>query len=226
MNQYNSKNVTTDQNGPHKDLIKIASKYTIDNFKRPPAPFSVSLLDEILLVFDNYKEIILDTGCGTGESSYNLARKNPDHFVLGIDKSQDRLQRKNIFKEQSKINNYMIVRAQLLDMWPLLYKASLHSNWKITKQCIYYPNPWPKAKGVKRRWHASAIMPFICAIGGEIEIRSNWLIYLEEFKIVLEHFTGEKLNINTMKIDQPITAFEKKYHLSGQNIYQGIVNIK
>ena len=226
MNQYHSKEVTSDQNGPHQDLIKIISKYRIDNFKRPPASFSVKLLKKILPVLEENQKIILDSCCGTGESTYNLAKLYPDHFILGIDKSQDRVERNNLFKRDAVINNFIIVRGELLDLWPLLYNESLHSNWKITKQCIYYPNPWPKAKAIKRRWHASAVMPFICAIGGEIEVRSNWQIYLQEFQQAVEHFTGELLIINKMQNVHPITAFEKKYHLSGQDLYCGRVNIK
>lgn len=220
MKQFDSKIVTSDQKGPHKDLIKIISNYSIENFRRPPAPFSLTLIDRILPVLERYPKIILDTGCGTGESSYNLALQNPDHFVLGIDKSQHRLDRRNDFKIHQDVSNYMIVRGELLDLWPLLYKHSRNSQWKIVKQCLYYPNPWPKAKAVKRRWHAAPIIPFIFGIGGQIELRSNWLIYMREFLQVTEYLTGKTGEIEQLYNIHPMTAFERKYYLSGQNLYK------
>lgn len=220
MNKYQSKIVTSDQIGPHENLIKIISKYSTTNFKRPISDFGHKTMEELLPVLSNYKKIILDTGCGTGESSYNLAIQNPDAFVLGVDKSQSRIERKNAFKKDRDICNFTIVRAELLDIWPLLYHYGQECDWKIVKQCLFYPNPWPKKKSVKLRWPASPIMPFLCAIGGEIDVRSNWKIYLEEMKVSLEYFTNKKFEVLEFKPQNPETLFEKKYMLSGQSLYQ------
>lgn len=219
MQEYNSKIVTSDQQGPHEDLIKIISKYSTENYQRPPATFSLKLMDEILPIFEKYKRIILDTGCGTGQSSYHLAQNNPDCFVLGLDKSISRVDRNNQFKMDKSISNYKIYRAELLDMWPLIFQHSKNANWNIVKQCLYYPNPWPKKKAIKRRWQASPVIPFICSIKSEIEIRSNWKIYLEEMKISLEYFTKKEFFIESINPKNPISLFEKKYQISGQELY-------
>ena len=35
--------------------------------------------------------LLLDSGCGTGDSTINIAKLHPDYMVLGIDKSSKRL---------------------------------------------------------------------------------------------------------------------------------------
>ena len=66
----------------------------------------------------------------------------------------------------------------------------------MAKHYILYPNPWPKAKHVQRRWHGSAVFPQIIAVGQEIILRSNWLLYLEEFQLAAEvlSFKGDIIN--------------------------------
>lgn len=219
MNNYQSKIVTSDQKGPHEDLIKIISRYSVDNYQRPIPDFSKKLMDNITPILDKNKKIILDTGCGTGESSYNLAIANPDCYVIGIDKSFSRIERNNQFKVDNKISNYQIFRGELLDIWPMLYEYAQSNPNKIVKQCLFYPNPWPKKKALKRRWQASPVIPFICQISSEIEVRSNWKIYIEEMQIALEYFTKNKFIIEKFIPEKPMTLFEKKYHLSGQDLY-------
>jgi tRNA (guanine-N7-)-methyltransferase len=220
MKDYTSKSITSDQVGPHQDLLKVLKKYHIDNYQRPPAPFSLELMQELLPLMEKHQKIILDTGCGTGESSFNLAKENPDCFIIGIDKSSSRIDRHSDFKKSEAVSNFVIARGELLDLWPLIYQHSLKSDWKIVKQCLLYPNPWPKGKALKRRWQGSPIMPFICAIGGEIDVRSNWRIYLEEMAMAIEFYTGKKFEIKKWHPKVPFTLFEKKYLLSGQDLYR------
>jgi len=42
------------------------------------------------------KPIVLDSGCGTGWASVELAKRYPDHWVVGVDRSIDRLSRAHI----------------------------------------------------------------------------------------------------------------------------------
>ena len=49
--------------------------------------------------------IVLDNGCGTGKSTLLLAQENPQHFVLGIDRSFVRLNRNKFFRNYKFDNN-------------------------------------------------------------------------------------------------------------------------
>jgi tRNA (guanine-N7-)-methyltransferase len=43
--------------------------------------------------------LILDAGCGVGHSTIQLARAFPDHWVIGVDQSEDRLSRKKPYPD-------------------------------------------------------------------------------------------------------------------------------
>jgi tRNA (guanine-N7-)-methyltransferase len=72
---------------------------------------------------------------------------------------------------------------------------------------------------VQRRWHGSAVFPQIVAIGQALILRSNWLLYLEEFKVAAE-ILACKGEISTVNVTQPLTPFEAKFHASGQQCWQ------
>jgi hypothetical protein len=74
---------------------------------------------------------------------------------------------------------------------------------------------------LKRRWHTSPLFKTIIALGGQLEIRSNWPIYIEEFSTALttQRFTSQK-KLLEIHNDQWLSDFEKKYHKSQHSLWQ------
>ena len=64
------------------------------------------------------------------------------------------------------------------------------------------------------------MFPSVVALGGTLECRSNWQIYVEELAIALSCFTGERPQVTCFQADTPLTPFEKKYRDSGQALYR------
>lgn len=215
----NSKKVTSNQIGIHEELIEITSRYNKDNFQRPIAEHSLDNMNIIMQKARNYAErVVLDMGCGIGESTYKLSLKYPDSLVVGIDRSHDRLDRKNHFKKKLP-ENCLLLRGELQDIWYLLNQPA-YKSLNIVKQYILYPNPYPKKKHIQKRWHGNPISSFIFNLRqAPIEIRSNWHIYIDEFcEVALSHgyeFSRSELN----DMGEYMTPFEKKYLLSGQKVY-------
>lgn len=215
-----SKSVYSNQSGIHPDLLKILNRCRTDSYQRPIASFSVIAFNSIIEKLSCFRtnDFILDIGCGTGESSYNLALKNPEVFVIGIDKSLSRLNRKNEFKI-NELDNYFLVRAEALD---LIYQFAIFlesSNLNLIKTYFIFPNPWPKEKHVKRRFSANPVVPFIFRLNCEIEIRSNWKIYVDEFSVSALYYDYLIKNFNCYVPKEFISSFEKKYHLSSQKLF-------
>jgi tRNA G46 methylase TrmB len=213
----NSNIVTTNQDGIHDDLSDIVSKYTFENYKRPIAEFSKEVWTEILDWIDE-SEVIFDLGCGVGSSSVYLATKYPNIKIVGIDKSFNRLNRKNEFKN-SLSHNIRYFRGELLDLIPLIYKGYIDKTIQVHSLYLLYPNPYPKKMHVKRRFHGSPICVFLYNIKVPIILRSNWKLYLEEFKFVGNIFERTS---ELIKIENPdlITPFEEKFYKSGQDIFE------
>jgi tRNA (guanine-N7-)-methyltransferase len=210
--------VTSNQQGLHPRLEEVVARHIQHPWQQP-------IREHNQRTFDCYfpelvsGEFIIDAGCGTGQSSLWLADRYPDKLVLGIDRSDHRLTR----KKQSLPSNLRFIRADLEDWWRLTQAASLQAF----KQTIFYPNPYPKASQLQRRWHAHPVFSALLACGADIEIRSNWETYIREASVSLAlHRGDEDRTAVTTPSDVPITAFETKYLESGQALYQLTTGMK
>jgi tRNA G46 methylase TrmB len=88
-----------------------------------------------------------------------------------------------------------------------------------------YPNPWPKPDHLQRRWHGSPLWPSILALGGRLELRSNWRVYVDEFAQALA-LTGASAQLEICSVSAPLTPFERKYQLSGQTCWRCISELQ
>lgn len=156
--------------------------------------------------------LILDACCGVGDSSRALARAFPEHLVIGVDKSANRLERG---LGHAYDDNLLIMRADLNDLYPMLAASGL----SIERHYILYPNPWPKPGHLGRRWHGAPAFSKLIQVGKRLELRSNWKLYLQEFQIALE-VAGKVSALEQIYPDPPMTPFEAKYQASGQDLWQ------
>ncbi|KJY94055.1 tRNA (guanine(46)-N(7))-methyltransferase TrmB [Pseudoalteromonas piscicida] len=221
MTEANSRSITTNQQGLHEKLDEIVTKHLTAEFKKPIAAHTQSAFDEVNARVQAFNgPIILDSCCGVGESTANLAKRHPDALVIGIDKSAHRLDKHDVEYKQIEQGQYILVQADLNDFWRL----ALEADWQPTHHYLLYPNPWPKAKHIQRRWHGSAVFPFIVKLGGKLELRSNWDIYVREFARALA-LSGVDVAVEAYESDEAITPFERKYWASGQSSTRLVVTL-
>jgi tRNA (guanine-N7-)-methyltransferase len=209
--------VTSNQTGVHKDLESSIKKYLANSFRKPYRPFSAEIFHQANeIISDTNLPVILDSGCGTGESSFILSEQNQDALIIGIDKSEKRLDKfisdDNIYCK----GNLILIRADVIDIWRMIKQ----SNWKIKKHYLLYPNPWPKKDQLKRRWHGHPVFPEMIGLCDQIELRTNWKIYAEEFKLALELVTHKEVLTASIDVTDFISPFEKKYYESGHELYR------
>ena len=219
-NPYCSKIVTTNQIGINDKLVDLVQKHIHSEYRKPYQTHNLDAfrsLDETINSF-NYQSLILDSCCGTAMSSFNLANRNPQSLVVGVDQSIHRLSKEG--NEQSKPDNCILLRANCEDIWRLC----LENNIIFEKHYILYPNPWPKSVHLKRRWHGHPVFPALKDLAKETELRSNWKLYLEEFAAAWQQLTTREFAVENLSFEQPLTLFEKKYSASGQDLFQLIVS--
>lgn len=212
----NSREVQSSQHGVHPRLMETVHKHLAGNWRRPYASHSLQAFEtlEPWLAGLGARPLLLDSGCGTGASTLALARQYPDCAVLGIDQSQSRLARSAAAVEPSQ-HNLRLLRADLQDLWRLLHDAGV----RPVRHLIWYPNPWPKPEHLGRRWHGHAVFPSLLALGGNLELRSNWRLYLDEFACALE-CAGTASVIEAVAANaEPVSPFERKYRDSGQSLW-------
>jgi len=211
----NSRRVESNQTGVHEHLQKIVKKHMAEPFQKPISMHTLLAFDDMIETMErrHVKSVILDSGCGAGDSIISLAHQFPESTIIGLDKSLVRLQKSQY---KSVPENVMFVRADQFDFWRLVGK----SGCNVKQHFMLYPNPWPKKSHAKRRIFghpAFVILPKICK---NIEMRSNWLIYLQEFAEAWQLLTGDKCYVNEFEADEPITLFEKKFKESGHPLYR------
>ena len=169
----NSRNITSAQSGIHQQLHMRVARHAASTFQKPVADYNRRAFDLSMAAWEQAgtSPLILDSGCGVGLSTHHLATQFPDHFVIGVDQSADRLAR-GLEWPHSVPTNLLLVRADLIDYWRLLHAAGV----RLARHYVLYPNPWPKIGQLARRWHAHPVFPTVVALGGEFECRSNWRV--------------------------------------------------
>ena len=215
MSVAKSSLIISSQTAPHKNLAKLVLRYQNSEFQDSIPKHAINAF-QIANEFVSSKKVILDSGCGTGESSYRLAKKFPEHKVIAIDKSIDRLQRSHSYGDQPA--NLLFVQCDCVHLWRLILQA----KWNVERHYLFYPNPWPKPGHLQRRWHGHPIFPTMVALGGVLTMRTNWKVYAEELAQALEMIGCSNVEMKPLVLDveSAFTAFERKYIHSKHQLYE------
>lgn len=219
MSQGNSRAITTNQLGPHEKVEALVKRHLQHKSQKPFNQHTVDAFEQATQWLGDWQgPLILDSCCGVGESTAYIAAKHPEAKVIGVDKSAVRTDKHGHYANEA--SNYCVVRADLNDFWRLAHQ----SGWHLHKHFLLYPNPYPKSAHVQRRWHASAAFADILKLGGTLEVRSNWQIYIEEFALALK-VAGLDVECKEYQSAEPQTPFERKYWASGQKSWQVIAEL-
>ena len=112
------------QDGPHSRLAGVVRRHLASTWRRPYRAYSRPAFDTVVEQIRTGRPIILDSGCGTGESTARLADVNGDCEVIGIDRSAARLRRHPALPP-----NAHLLRADLADFWRL----ARHAGWRLQR---------------------------------------------------------------------------------------------
>lgn len=200
------------QSGVHPRLAEVVGRHLGTAWRRPFRAYSQPAFERAAAALQRGRPVILDSGCGTGWSTARLAAEAGHCDVLGIDRSAARLKRHPPLPA-----NGHIIRADLADFWRLARQA----GWRLQRHYLLYPNPWPKPDQLQRRWHAHPVWPYLLALGGELELRTNFEIYAEEFAIALQMagFAAEA-EVLSLTAERALSPFELKYIRSGHPLFR------
>lgn len=204
--------VYSNQEGVHEDLVESINKHLHSPWRQPTPDHTQKAAIEIIELIDQHRgPLILDSFCGTGMSTAALAELFPDSLVIGIDKSLNRLSK----HVPGASRNYHLFRASCEHVWAALAKEEIC----LDRHYLLYPNPWPKKAHLKRRIHGHPAFPLLRTLGGVVQLRSNWLTYVEEFAFGMQllHFHSQISEVHTT---DPLTLFERKYSENKENLWQ------
>jgi len=207
--------VVNGQRGAHPRLLEKVARHLERPFGAPLPQHTRSAFAALQAVRPRQRPVILDSGCGTGQSTRYLAARFPAALVIGVDRSRKRLRLEvGEVLRQIAVNAWLL-RAELGAFWML----ALDAGWALQAHYLLYPNPYPKAAQFKRRWPAHPALPFLLALGGRVEIRSNWALYLEEMALAVRRASRQSVMLWRRRGRVPWSAFEEKYLRRGHAIY-------
>ncbi len=213
----NSRSVESRQTTIHQDLATLVRKHATTTYLRPIAEFSIAAFRcfQEMFAASGKKRLVIDSGCGTGDSTAFLAQMFPEAFVCGFDRSLHRTKKHSY---QSATGNYAVLQAELEDMWRLLGVPDYADI--IDFHALYYPNPYPKPRHILRRWHGHPLFAPMLNLAATTELRTNWRVYAEEFSESAQ-MLGYKTVFEELPYNiEPRTAFERKYLASGHLLYR------
>lgn len=182
------------------------------------------------------KRLLLDTGCGTGESTRRRVQK--DCFILGLDKSLDRLKRgseqlpalpiwtgevcPSLGGVQEALHcAAVLARAELSELATVMRDAKC----SVDRMDFMYPNPWPKSQHFGRRWYGHPVWLDLVELSADMELRTNWHVYAQEFAHALALSVGDNDSEPKVERFEPpaqegLTHFESKYAQAGHVLYR------
>lgn len=212
----NSQPVRSNQTGPHPDLAEVVARHLQHPWRAPMHEPSVRVFEQWLATGpDRDSPLVLDSGCGTGDSTRQLAAQYPDAAILGIDQSEVRLHAAEGDLQQIGAHAWLM-RARAETVWRCL----LANAFRVSRHVLWYPNPWPKSAHLQRRWHGHPAWPDLLMLSETVELRSNWPIYVDEFALALTQ-SGWQFERDVVGPGEvPISPFEKKYRESGHTRYR------
>lgn len=215
----NSRKIISNQGDVHPNLESILSRYSSSQYLAPISELSLRTFELIYnLVEDSDKPIIMDSGCGTGDSTVSLAKLFPDHLVIGLDKSKHRLSKVD---QKYKASNAIFLRANLPDIWRLFEEYDM----RVAFHFLLYQNPWPKKHHLKRRWHAHPSFSSLLNISDQVVMRTNWELYAKEFCLAVKTLKNYEIKYSRVINRSPLSAFEAKFFASNLNCYEASVNL-
>lgn len=132
--------------------------------------------------------------------------------------------------------NLLFVRAEISDFWQL---SAANSTWSVYQHYLLYPNPYPKAKHLQRRFHGHPNFPLLLCLGGKLCLRSNWKVYCDEMEesikavvtplLFAQHVERlETCATKPLVLDRTVpsmTHFERKYRAVGLDLFEMIFDM-
>ena len=219
--------INTSQRGVHPKLTEVVQRHLNSPYQLPISRLQQGIFQTVQTVLATVPSlaknpIIIDSGCGVATSSVYFAKHHPDHWVIGVDKSMARLAKNPVFTAHQHTpdiavcDNLLLVRADLIAFWWQLHQAQL----PITQHYILYPNPWPKPGHLQRRFHAHSIFPTLLSLCPQLELRSNWDIYLQEFAVATALCGNFSTHFERFVPEPAITHFEQKYQATDEPLFR------
>ncbi len=139
---------------------------------------------DLPMLFGRKVPVIMEIGCGNGDTLVELAANAPHCDFLGVE-----VYRPGLGSTLLKLERWGLVNVRLFDQDAVEVLRERIAPQALTKILIFFPDPWPKKRHHKRRLIQPAFARLAAdrlAIGGELHLATDCEDYAEHMLAVLE----------------------------------------
>lgn len=186
------------------------------------------LLD-LQAIFGRTAPCILEIGFGMGNSLVQQALQNPMIDYLGIEVHQPGIGNLMDLAAANNIANIRILRGDAVE---ILEKNLADESFAAIQ--IFFPDPWPKRKHIKRRLIQSAFVALLkqkLQLEGKLFLATDWEDYAKQMLAVLSanrgftNLAGENQFAPRLE-ERPLTKFEQRGQRLGHQVWDLIFQKK
>lgn len=178
---------------------------------------------DLTSTFGRTAPLVVEIGCGTGESLAVMAGARPEIDVLAFEVYLPGIARTLGRLRGEHVGNVRLVQGDVVDgLTNLLGPASVAEIW------TFFPDPWPKARHHKRRLVSTDFADLVATRlrpGGGWRLATDWSDYAEQMRAVLNRHPAFE-NVGTAPggwaerfADRPVTRFEQRGIEAGRTVH-------
>ncbi|MBB5222010.1 tRNA (guanine-N7-)-methyltransferase [Amaricoccus macauensis] len=157
--------------------IAVADVSSLDNPDRRPLP----------PLFDDGRPVWLEVGFGGGEHMVHQAAAHPEVGIIGCEPFVNGVAMALGRVEAAGVGNIRVHPGDARDLIELLPDAG------VSRVFLLYPDPWPKARHVQRRFMHSdnlALLARVMAPGAELRVATDIADYADHARAVVTEAPG------------------------------------
>ena len=165
--------------------------------------------------FGRSAPLVLEIGSGMGEATAALAAADPARDVLAVEVHTPGVAALLRQVEDRRLSNVRVAEADGLHVLRGLGTRSLD------EVRVFFPDPWPKARHVKRRLVDAAFAALVTdrlRPGGRLHVATDWAAYAEQVLRVVDAAPGLEL-AGRERGRRPVTRFEQRGLDAGRESY-------
>ena len=171
---------------------------------------------ELDKVFSRPAPLEVDLGCGDGAFLAALARENPAHNFLGIERLLGRV--RSVCRKAARLD---LKNARIMRMESNYAVTHLLPPGSVTTFHLLFPDPWPKRRHHRRRAFTSEFLAAIhraLITGGLFHVATDHADYFQQIERILA--ATDLFFISREHHHFPPTTFEQKYIARGLSIHR------
>jgi tRNA (guanine-N7-)-methyltransferase len=192
--------------GQAEALRRLLPAYGLD----PTAPF------DAVAVFGRKAPLVLEIGSGMGEATFAMATADPSRDVLAVEVHTPGLGNLLRLIDVAGLSNLRVLEADARDVL-----RDLLAPDSLDEVRVFFPDPWPKARHVKRRLVSAAFVDLVATRlrpGGRLHVATDWDAYAAQALSVLETSPAYDV-VSRSRGSRPLTRFEARGLEAGRTVH-------